>query len=668
MDFVRAQGIPVRRRSVGRLVDILHLSSLVLSRDDQEFFPRRAWFHGARFLVAPTAEEVRERILVPGHRFLPFASHEVLPWHCRLLGPDGRAVASRKLIRKIEDLLIYYTFFGLKNLPMILARDSERNIEALQESDLTGGEVQITVYDMEESYRLLGFEPDDALLLTVEDWQAGRFRFERLPAPAWKPPSAGQKEWIARLEAGFEEAFGSLGFPADMEEVITYALFYAGREQLARPALHLGGFLEKSRKVDLVAVGTDTCLWRKGENPEKVIAAQSLEESPRGDDDCLEAILDDLGLSLSSEEIEAYMRDELYGSGGDLRRVLSRCLQGRPVRFYSRAQEKAFHRFLHQMWEEVQRSYDPLADGTAGKLRQRALQIYDDHLMWMRSLDTRGFTPGDLPVRSLFEIGQAVGQIGQLLAALNHIQSISDDEFQTMEEVLRLLEAAIWEKIEAVEAALGEPSGARPEGAPTAQDRAASPGNAPPRTLYILKVTLKGVRPPIWRRIRVPGSFTLSDLHRVLQIAMGWRNHHLHSFSIRGTDYGDPSTALKGFLCYENEGSYTLEELLPREGLTFGYEYDFGDGWEHTVTVEKILPFAGGETAAGARRAVCLKGRRACPPEDCGGADRYGRLLARLKQPPGSAPPDARECPQTGDDFDPERFSIEQINRALEAL
>ncbi len=654
MASLRSRGIPVRRRSEGRLVDLLHLSALVLSRDDREFIPRGAFFRGARFLLAPTAEEVHDEVLIPGHRFLPFASHEVLPWHCTLTGPDERPAARRKIRRRIQDLLMYYTFFGLKNLPMILARDDEHNIDALQENDLTGGEVQITAFDMADPYRRLGFEHGDALRLTVEDWGAGRFRFERLPAGRWREGAARRRAWIARLEEGFEEAFRLLGFPADMEEVLAYAFFFAGKGAMEEPSLHLGGFLEASRKVDLVTIGTDTCLWRRGEAPDQGIAAGDAEEGPRGDDDCLEAILDDLGLSLSPQEIEAYMRDELFQEGRDLRRVMDRCLQGRPVRFYSRAQERAFHRFLRDMWAEVQQAYDPDADRTAGRLRQRALQIYDDHLMWMRSLDTRGFRPGDLPVRSLFEIGQAVGQIGQLLTALNHIHHIPDAEFRTMEEVLQLLEATIWEKIEKVEAALGEPSGPCPE-----EEAEPEPDirRADARSLYLLKVTLKGVRPPIWRRIRLPGSSTLAELHRVIQAAMGWGNHHLHSFSIGGIDYGDPATALKGFRCYRDEGRFTLDSLLSREGLAFAYEYDFGDGWEHHVEVERILPIgeAGGEEEL---RPVCLKGRRACPPEDCGGADLYGRLLAEQED----------ACPEQVEAFDPERFSLEEINRRLEGL
>jgi hypothetical protein len=660
---LKSRGIAVKKRNQGRLVDILHRSSLVLSRDDRVFFPRQGYFRGARFLVAPTREEIEEGILIPGHRFLPFSSHEILPWHCTLTDPRGRPVETRRVRKKIEDLLIYYTLFGLKNLPMILARDDEANIEALQESDIYGGSALITVYDMAGVYRELGFGPEDALVISVEDWQRGALRFEHLSARKRLGSDSKEEEWTLRLEAGFELAFGALGFPADMEEVIAYAFFYAGQELLAHPRLHLGGFLEKTEKVSLVTVGTDTCLWRKGENPERVITSRGPLEGPRGDDDCLEAILNDLGISLSPEEIEAYMRDELFGRGADLGRVLDRCLLGRQIEFYDRGQEKAFYRFVHELWEEIHAGYQSGTDQTAGKLRHRALQILDDHLMWLRSLDTRGLNPEDLPVRSLFEIGQAVGQVGQLLTALNHIRNIPDDEFATMDEVLQMLEGAIWEKIEAVESALKGSSD------PPAREGEREPASGPrertkPRFIYVLKVALKGTHPPVWRRVQVPGSYTLESLHRVVQAIMGWSNCHLHSFQIAGTEYTDPRTALKGFLCYKDEAEVTLEEILSQENLSFSYEYDFGDSWEHRITVEKILP-ASEVMVEEQDRAICLKGRRACPPEDCGGAARYREILDALKKP---ADPLHAAYLSKIEDFDPERIAIDEINRRLKEL
>lgn len=141
--------------------------------------------------------------------------------------------------------------------------------------------------------------------------------------------------------------------------------------------------------------------------------------------------------------------------------------------------------------------------------------------------------------------------------------------------------------------------------------------------IYQLKVTLRGTRPPVWRRIVVPGSITLERLHRVLQDAMGWYDCHLHSFAIHGTDFGVPDR--DGWDVgpdMESEKKYRLEDLVgPKD--RFSYTYDFGDSWVHGVNVEKVTV---GELAA----PRCIAGARACPPEDCGGTYGYAEFVAAI--------------------------------------
>jgi hypothetical protein len=155
----------------------------------------------------------------------------------------------------------------------------------------------------------------------------------------------------------------------------------------------------------------------------------------------------------------------------------------------------------------------------------------------------------------------------------------------------------------------------------------AGKGNAP---IYQLKIVLLGSGPPVWRRLHVPGDATLDWLHAVLQVAIGWTNSHLHQFMVGEDRYSDTR---HNFAEYEGDPEirearkFTLRQIAPREQDAFGYEYDFGDSWEHEITVEKILP----PDAAAATTAVCLDGACACPPEDCGGVWGYTNLLKILK-------------------------------------
>ena len=128
--------------------------------------------------------------------------------------------------------------------------------------------------------------------------------------------------------------------------------------------------------------------------------------------------------------------------------------------------------------------------------------------------------------------------------------------------------------------------------------------------IYQIKVTLVGSKPPIWRRIQVPASIKLSELHGILQMVMGWTDSHMHAF-VSARSYGEADPELE----MADEGRVTLNKVVQREKAKFRYEYDFGDGWEHQLLVEKVLP-----ADPGVHSSRCVTGKRRCPPEDCGGS------------------------------------------------
>ncbi|MGD8239838.1 MAG: tetratricopeptide repeat protein [Armatimonadota bacterium] len=176
--------------------------------------------------------------------------------------------------------------------------------------------------------------------------------------------------------------------------------------------------------------------------------------------------------------------------------------------------------------------------------------------------------------------------------------------------------------------------------------------------VYQLRIDLAGFRPPIWRRVLVTSDTTLATLHWIIQVAMGWDNSHLHHFEIGGIRYSDPEFDLD---FVQDETRVSLEELGLRVKSRLDYCYDFGDDWEHTIRVQKILP-AKQRTGC----PVCTTGRRAAPPEDCGGIGGYGAILEALRRP--DDPENADLLEWVGDEYDPEAFDIESVNGRLQFL
>lgn len=186
---------------------------------------------------------------------------------------------------------------------------------------------------------------------------------------------------------------------------------------------------------------------------------------------------------------------------------------------------------------------------------------------------------------------------------------------------------------------------------------------------FRVRVDLMYAKPPIWRRLDLPGDLMLDELHVVLQVAMGWENGHLHKFGV-GVERRTRAYFVTGFDLSEGdegvaEDDVRLDQVVSTKGDRLFYDYDFGDGWEHVLVVEDVLddppPIP-----------VCLKGKMACPPEDCGGLGGYEELADWVRggyepraTPMGLGAEEMRDwLPQQ---WHPDRFSVDETNNALAA-
>ncbi len=139
-----------------------------------------------------------------------------------------------------------------------------------------------------------------------------------------------------------------------------------------------------------------------------------------------------------------------------------------------------------------------------------------------------------------------------------------------------------------------------------------------PPLLLLLKLLLRDVHPAVWRRVRLVDSLSIADLHRAVQLLMGWDDDHLHRFRIHGRDYG--IAYLDGPSFGEDAAAVPLSQFGFRPRERFLYEYDFSAGWQFEVRVEEVIEEAPGESH---RIPVCLAGREPGPPDGCGGPRVY---------------------------------------------
>ncbi len=188
------------------------------------------------------------------------------------------------------------------------------------------------------------------------------------------------------------------------------------------------------------------------------------------------------------------------------------------------------------------------------------------------------------------------------------------------------------------------------------KDFSAEPPNSP--GLFV-KVTLDHSKGQIWRTLLVPANAHLGWIHAVIQVAMGWSNSHLHQFTFKDKTFSDPRFDLYDPMTID-ERKCTLDKLLTNPGNCVRYEYDFGDNWQHTLSLIKT-----GLTAL-PELATCVDGAGACPPEDCGGIAGYRELLKAMKEPDSKAAIEFTEW--LGYPYDRHHFDANTVNSSLQKL
>jgi hypothetical protein len=182
--------------------------------------------------------------------------------------------------------------------------------------------------------------------------------------------------------------------------------------------------------------------------------------------------------------------------------------------------------------------------------------------------------------------------------------------------------------------------------------------SAPPTTVYTLKITLRGVKPLIWRRVLVGDTITLGKLHAVIQAALGWADDHLHQFNFDGDLYGEAT--VEGYRRVKDEHKFKLGEVVAAAPAKFTYLYDFSVNWEFEILVEEIAPVQEGQVLP-----LCVKGKRAAPPEHVGGAWGYAALLEAKANP---RHPERTHFAELIAVYDPEALDLDAINQRLKKI
>jgi hypothetical protein len=630
---------------------------------------------GSRLLSKITPLEIKRGIFIAGHRFEPYRDPGIAPWEIALAPQNGTAFSSRSIPFSVKDTAIYFTFFGQAVMLSLLIEQEPSNAKALSSAGASDALVRLKAFDMEAFYAESGLAVGDYLDLELVDHEGSRFLVRPLKAASIAPER--RKAWYAAIGEGVEIAMRNLGRPVDPPSFIEATFEAAPAWVREEPAAAFSEYFNESKAVQVKEFGGQVFMWGSGASIPELLMSGDSPGRPRNDadddeEDELSLHLADLGFSLDTDEIAAFVRDALWRGEG-IEEALGRCFIGAAEIGLSKRKLDTLLVEVRAFAQGVAAAWDRSAEHpAAARMRSALLDIYSPFLFWMRRLGALVSSPSDLDTEEFSLLSTTMQGICELIVNLGEGQVSEPGDLAEFEEQLATLGEMISELMAGIEGTLAGNSRRRRSSASGTRGGGKTPGKArrpkgkraarpSSRKLYTFEARIADIEPPIRRRLVVPGNRSLAELHTILQDAFGWTDSHLHLFRIRDETFGLPSPENDEPLI--DERNIRLDELSLRVRSKIEYVYDYGDDWAHELVVVAARNAAPGEDE---EAPICSEAERASPPEDCGGFPGYMDLLEALAKPEEERDEDESSLVEWAEGWDAESCDLAEINKALE--
>jgi len=617
---------------------------------------------GTRVLARLHPTEVSRGIFISGHRFEPLRNASLPPWLVDIEEAGGQALESRNVGLSLSDALVFYRLFGESAAPYLLLGQSDANRKALERG--ADAIVRIIAFDAAAFYARHGLAAGDYVSLSLLDGSGERFSLA--PLRAADIDDDRRREFFAALASAAEAALEARSAPLDPISCIREIFSRCPASVLSDPMGSFSEFYNEGGLLELRDFGGVSFMCRKGEALAESMMGEP--EPPRGVTELEEALIE-AGLSLTEDEVEAFIRDALY-HGRPAGEGLERAFGGVDGLGLPKRLRARLERLSLALSERVEEDYDPDEDSRdLAELRSDLLALYGGFLAWMRRVGSWISSPEELETEEFSTLMQLMRHVAQVIALTNDFYDEEEEEEEEDDDDMgpEAFLAEAMASIPDLEADAGrlmheiELSLARPRLATRSPPARARRSSLRPvsRKAYIFRARLLDLEPPITRELYVPGNRTLAELHAIIQTAFGWTDSHLHLFLWKGATYAPPDP--DDFEPVLDEADYRLDDLNPRKGGRIEYVYDYGDEWRHELVVAHWMKPRDGDFDY----PICLSGARSAPPEDSGGQPGYESLIEARAKPPRARSDDEKELLAWAGRWNPEAFDLERVNARL---
>jgi hypothetical protein len=628
VSFIRLLDASRNSRLAEEIAAFIDSQNIAFRLKNGGWVSRRGYFEPLRFVISPTRSELLNGILIPGHRCVPFANPALLPQEYQFFY-KGKQIPFSSIEGAPEEFYPYYTIFGEEYAPQYVAKDNPNNENAFNSDPYEDPpDVSIQTLDMRNLYRELAFVPGDRFVVRSLDWKEGLFSLERVGKDEWL--KADLTAWQEAAEEGFEGSFKLLGPGASTEEQIAYAYWYGGERMRNVPAYALEDFLyEQTDRIETTPYGIETRFWFAGK---EIPDMKGLPPLPVFTP--IEKLLNSSAAAPISEYVvQSYVWDAFFRRDRDISALARRIMP--PAVNLPEEALKYLEQYVAELHADFSPLYSPFKDAAIGPIRQRMTELHTAVIDLAARLGKGDINTAWLPKHTFIILSQIQSHAAGVLEDLDFEDPPTDEELETMENSLDSMIETYEDIKELIEDGLNS---FRQNNLSVV--RAAKTGeDAEWRTV---QVSLGGA--DVWRRVVLPESCSLKELHRIIQALFGWKAGYSFHFALEEQGGRD-----------RLELDMSLGDLDLRGGNAFLYEY--GSKW--TVKI-LLLSRHENEKALGVR---CVAGSGSAPPEYIDGPMRFRRYTIALES--GADAERKLALRELGEDFDPQAFDLEACNRRL---
>jgi hypothetical protein len=495
---------------------------------------------------------------------------------------------------------------------------------------------------MRNIYRETSFVPGDRFVARTLDWKAGVFELERIGKDAWSQTEI--YAWVEAAEAGFEDSFKFLGPGSSTDEQIAYAYWYGGKRMREVPACSLEEFLyEKTGRIEATAYGIETRFWYAGkEIPDRKALEGTQTAAERT---IIEDILYQNGIPVSEYVVQSYVRDALYRNETSIPQIVTRIAP----KTVEMDEEDLFFLsdYVTDVFAEYSGAYSLFLDQAVGPIRQRVGELHTAVIELSARLRTGDIDGAWLPKHTFVVLSQIQTHAAMMMEDLDAEGALTEPELEMMDNSLDSMIETYGEIKELIDEAMNSFRRKNLSIVRSTEDT----GSAPRLTIQL---GLGGTG--VWRRLILPGSCSLRELHKLIQLLFGWNSAYKYRFTVEDSsaDTAEDSSS---------DAGKTLEPDLPLADLNrrgfFELLYEYGAGW--TV---KVM-FLSTQETDGETEIRCVAGAGAAPPGFIDGPLRFKKFLSALEKGKEPVWPAAGE--KAGGDYRPDDFDLESCNRLLSA-